>query len=31
MVKDLPTMAESAKITHPALIIIGPVVALNII
>jgi uroporphyrin-III C-methyltransferase len=31
MVKDLPAMAENAKITHPALIIIGPVVALNII
>lgn len=30
-VKDLQTMAEDAKITHPALIIIGPVVALNTI
>ncbi|KHJ37596.1 uroporphyrinogen-III C-methyltransferase [Pedobacter glucosidilyticus] len=30
-VKDLSAMAEDAKITHPALIIIGPVVALNTI
>jgi uroporphyrin-III C-methyltransferase len=30
LVKDLPAMAQSQQLTHPALIIIGPVVNLNL-